>query len=129
MSLVARHLESNGIATLVLGSAIDIVEHCGVPRYLHSDFPLGNPCGTPYDSAMQQQIMQQALELLQNAKTPNSTARTPFVWSEDNSWRDDYAHVDNSNREKLRVKGEQRRQQQVGDKAAGQKRAAMIAET
>jgi len=40
VSLIARHLEANGIPTLIIGSAIDVVEHCGVPRYLHSDFPL-----------------------------------------------------------------------------------------
>jgi len=34
VSLVARHLETNGIPTVVLGCAKDIVEHCGVPRFL-----------------------------------------------------------------------------------------------
>ena len=38
-SLVARHLEANGIATVVMGCAKDIVEHAGVPRFLFSDFP------------------------------------------------------------------------------------------
>ena len=41
MSLVARHLESSGISTVVIGSARDIVEECGVPRFLFVDFPLG----------------------------------------------------------------------------------------
>ncbi len=38
-SLVARHLEANGIATVVMGCAKDIVEHAAVPRFLFSDFP------------------------------------------------------------------------------------------
>ena len=42
VSLVARLLEENGIATVVMGCAKDIVEHVGVPRLLFSDFPLGN---------------------------------------------------------------------------------------
>jgi D-proline reductase (dithiol) PrdB len=33
VSLVARHLETNGIPTVIVGSALDIVEHCGVPRF------------------------------------------------------------------------------------------------
>ena len=32
MSLVSRHLEANGIPTVVIGSARDIVEECGVAR-------------------------------------------------------------------------------------------------
>ncbi len=47
VSLIARHLEANGISTLVMGCAKDIVEHCGVPRFLFSDFPLGNSAGRP----------------------------------------------------------------------------------
>jgi D-proline reductase (dithiol) PrdB len=47
VSLAARHLEENGIATIVVGCAKDIVEYCGVPRFLFSDFPLGNAAGRP----------------------------------------------------------------------------------
>ena len=42
ISLHARYLEAHGIPTVVMGCAKDIVEHCGVPRFLFSDFPLGN---------------------------------------------------------------------------------------
>lgn len=128
VSLISRHLEANGIPTVIIGSAIDIVEHCGVARYVHSDFPLGNPCGKPYDGDMQLQIISQALSLLSDALEPRITQRTPFQWGDD-SWREDYAHIDDSNREELRLRGEQRRKQQEVDKAAGKTRAAMIAET
>jgi len=53
-SLIARHLEANGISTVVMGCAKDIVEHAEVPRFLFSDFPLGNstsPCCTPTAAA------------------------------------------------------------------------------
>ena len=49
VSLVARHLEANGISTVVMGCAKDIVEHAAVPRFLFSDFPLGNSAGKPHD--------------------------------------------------------------------------------
>ena len=128
MSLLARHLESNGIVTLIIGSAIDIVERCGAPRYLHNDFPLGNPCGVPYDEAMQLKIMQQGLALIEKAGQARTTQRTLHRWKDD-AWRRDYALIDDSNREELRLRGEHRRQQQVDDKAAGKPRAAMISDT
>ena len=52
-SLVARHLEAFGIPTVVMGCAKDIVEHAQVPRFLFSDFPLGNSAGKPHDVASQ----------------------------------------------------------------------------
>ena len=128
MCLIARHLEANGIATVVIGSALDIVTHCGVARYLHVDFPLGNPCGKPYDKPMHQAILKQALALFETATAANTVERTPFVWSEDNSWRDVYARVDDSNRERLRALGEERRQQQAVVKASGETRAPMISQ-
>src|SRR5690242_2425762 len=42
VGLAARALESEGIPAVVMGSAKDIVEYVGVPRFLFSDFPLGN---------------------------------------------------------------------------------------
>lgn len=94
MSLVARHLEANGIATVVLGSARDIVEHCGVPRFVFTDFPLGNPCGKPWDVAMQRDIVGIGLDLLDGARAPRTTVQSPFVWSADHSWRDRFMHIE-----------------------------------
>ena len=94
VSLVARHLEAHGIATVILGSARDIVEHCGVPRFVFTDFPLGNPCGKPYDVAMQRAIVGLGLDLLERASTARTTVQTPFVWSDDQSWRDDYMRIE-----------------------------------
>jgi hypothetical protein len=94
VSLVARHLEAHGIATVILGSARDIVEHCGVPRFVFTDFPLGNPCGKPYDAAMQRTIVGLGLDLLENAFVPRTTVQTPFVWSDDQTWRDNYMRIE-----------------------------------
>tara|TARA_B110000483_G_scaffold149311_1_gene177903 strand:- start:791 stop:1180 length:390 start_codon:yes stop_codon:yes gene_type:complete len=126
VGLVSRLLEANGIATVVMGSAMDIIVHCGVPRYLHSDLPLGNPCGVPFDSTMQEQILNQALLLLEEANSANSIVRSVAKWPGAPSWRDDYSKVDESNREALRLKGLQRRDQQETDRAKGITRSAMI---
>ena len=87
MSLVARHLEANGIPTVVVGAARDIVEQVGVPRYVFSDFPLGNPCGKPHDEETQRGILEVALTTLERAFAPRTTVQTPYRWSEDESWR------------------------------------------
>jgi D-proline reductase (dithiol) PrdB len=119
VSLAARHLEAAGIPTVILGSARDIVEHCGVPRFVFTDFPLGNPCGKPYDAEMQRAIVGYGIELLASARFPRTTVQTPFVWSEDQSWRDNYMRVDPANAEELRKAGEARRAARATARAEG----------
>ncbi len=116
MSLTARHLEENGIPTVVLGSARDIVEQSGVPRFLFTDFPLGNPCGAPWDVAMQTAILEMAFRMLETVALPRTTVQTPFSWPNDD-WRVRFMHVDESNRAGLREAGELRRAQQAVRKA------------
>ena len=123
VSLVARHLEADGIATVIVGSARDVVEHCGVPRFLFTDFPLGNPCGKPWDVEMQRRIVGEALDLLESATAPRTTVQTPFVWSEDSSWRERYARIDPRQAENLRKAGEARRAIQQRLKAEGRARS------
>ncbi len=119
MSLVARHLEANGIPTVIIGSALDIVEHCGVPRFLFTDFPLGNPCGHPWDRRMQEEIVRQALDLLVAAPGPRTTVKAPFTWkASDPGWRDRYGRVDPAERERLLALGDARRQQKAKAKAS-----------
>lgn len=124
MSLVSRHLEANGIATVVIGSARDIVEECGVARFLFSDFPLGNPCGKPYDAEMQRTIIGYALDLLETARLPRTTVQTPLRWSEDEAWKQNYARLDPEHIEALKRAGEKRRAQQQGAKAEGTARTS-----
>jgi D-proline reductase (dithiol) PrdB len=88
VSLVARHLEQHGIPTVVIATARDIVEHCGVARLVFTDFPLGNPCGEPYDEAMQRDIVSLALDLLENAEKPRTTKVAPYVWSKGDRWKE-----------------------------------------
>jgi len=88
VSLAARYLEEHGIPTVVLGCARDIVERCGVPRFVFSDFPLGNPTGRPYDLDMQREVLSLGLDLLVEATAPGTTVVTPYEWSADHSWKD-----------------------------------------
>jgi len=94
VSLVARHLEANGIPTVVMGCARDIVEHCGVARFLFSDFPLGNSCGKPHDVEMQRATLGMALDLLESASAPRTTVQTPFRWAPEAAWKRDFYRLD-----------------------------------
>ena len=109
MSLIARHLEENGLPTVIVGSALDIVEHAGVPRFLFTDFPLGNPCGHPWRRDMQRAIVAQALDVLATAQGPRTIVRAPYAWKDDPGWRDRYGRVDPAERARLLALGEQRR--------------------
>ncbi len=122
MSLTARHLEAAGIPTVILGSALDVVEHCGVPRFLFTDFPLGNPCGKPFDASMQEAITAQGIDLLESADGPRTTVRTPFRWGGDESWRDRYMEVRAEDLADLARRGEARRARRVREKAQGKAR-------
>lgn len=101
VSLVARHLEANGIPTVVMGCAKDIVEHAAVPRFLFSDFPLGNSAGKPHDVASQAFTLELALRVLETAPGPQTTVQSPLRWSEDASWKRDYSNADALSAEEL----------------------------
>ena len=122
MSLVARHLEAHGIPTVVIGSARDVVEGCGVPRFLFTNFPLGNPCGRPYDRDMQHRIVGYALDLLESATQPRTTVQTPFVWDGDASWKARYLRVEAGQAERLRKLGDARRAARRQTQRAGRVR-------
>ena len=93
ISLVARHLEANGIPTVVMGCAKDIVEHAAVPRFLFSDFPLGNSAGKPRDVPSQAFTLELALRVLETAPSAQTTVQSPLRWSADPSWKRDYNNV------------------------------------
>ena len=116
MGLVARALEAEGIATVVVGSGSDIVEHCGVPRFLFTDFPLGNPAGPPYDRAAQAAIAAQAFDLLESAKGSRTTVQAPQLWPDGEGWRRVYNYIGPENRDALRAEGAARRERQAADK-------------
>ena len=101
MSLVARHLEANGIPTVIMGCAKDIVEHCGVPRFLFSDFPLGNSAGRPFDLESQALTLELGLRVLETAPAARTTVQSPLRWQEDASWKLDFSNLDRMTPEQI----------------------------
>ena len=123
-SLLARHLEANGIATVVMGAAKDIVEYCGVPRFLFSDFPLGNAAAKPNDSSSRALNFELALSLLESATAARTTVQSPLIWSSDPSWKLDYSNLEklspeeimrlSEEAEKVRIAARELRMKSVG---------------
>lgn len=97
---------------MVVGSARDIVEEAGVPRFLFVDFPLGNPCGKPGDRKMQREIVELALRVAASAVAPRTTVQAEQRWGNDD-WRDAFMAVGDHNREALAKAGEARRAHQA----------------
>lgn len=93
-SLIARYLEAQGILTVVMGCAKDIVEHCGVPRFVFSDFPLGNGAGLPHNVVSQEATLELALRVLETAPAPRTTVQSPQRWPADPDWKLDYSNIE-----------------------------------
>jgi len=101
VSLVARHLEANGIPTVVMGCAKDIVEQVGVPRFLFGDFPLGNAAGRPNDRESQAFTIELALRVLESAPGPRTTVQSPLRWSDNPDWKLDYSNIERLSQEEI----------------------------
>ncbi len=110
VGLTARHLEASGIPTVILGSAIDIIKHCGVPRFYFVDFPLGNPCGKPYDLEMQRSIVGAALQLFETVSEPRTVVKDPNNWGT-HEWRQRYMEIKPEDRARMSRQGEERRRE------------------
>jgi hypothetical protein len=93
LALVARLLEASGVASVVMGCAKDIVEYVGVPRFVFSDFPLGNGAGRPHDVASQDATLALALALLETAPAARTTVQSPLRWSDSAEWKLDYCNI------------------------------------
>ena len=119
VSLTARVLEAAGISTVVIGSAFDIITTSGTPRFVYNDLPLGNPLGKPYDREMQKQTVEVALDLVAAENNSGIVVEMPFLWSADEAWKDNYARVDEDNREELLRMGDANRKQRALNQSKG----------
>ncbi len=125
MGLAARHLEANGIATVIMGCAKDIVEYVGVPRFLFSDFPLGNPAGRPNDPESQAITLELALRVLEAGPAPRTTVQSPLRWSADPAWKLDYSNIARLSPEEIaRRRAEFDRQKEIAKRVRAGSRTA-----
>jgi hypothetical protein len=91
--LVARYLEANGVPTMCLGSAFDVVESGRPPRATFVDYPLGHSAGKPFDPADQLGIIRAALHGLETMTQPGGIRVLPNSWDANQEWRQDAART------------------------------------
>jgi len=72
-----------------------------VPRFVFSDFPLGNAAGRPNDRASHEATLELALALLEAAPAPRTTVQSPLRWSGNADWKLDYCNVDRLSPEEI----------------------------
>ena len=84
-----------------MGCAKDIVEYVGAPRFLFSDFPLGNPAGKPHDPESQSSTLELALRVLEAAPAPRTTVQSPLRWSDNPDWKLDFSNIERLSAEEI----------------------------
>ncbi len=87
MCLIARYLEDRGIATLVMGTALDIVKFGAPPRAVFMDFPLGHGGGPAFDPDRQLAIARQAMAALESIREPGQIVPLEQIWPEGDAWK------------------------------------------
>ena len=79
--LIARHFENLGFPTLILGSALDILEAGQPPRAKFLNYPLGFESGKFEDKINQLEVVRQALSGFETIEKP-SILKMEFEWPE-----------------------------------------------
>ena len=85
--IIARHLEGNGIPTMCLGSALDILQSGQPPRATLVDYPLGHSAGKPFDADDKRAIVLAALQGLETITKPGEIRVLPNAWQATDEWR------------------------------------------
>ena len=79
--LIARHFENLGLPTLILGSALDILEAGQPPRAKFLNYPLGFESGKFEDKINQLEVVREALSGFETIEKP-SIQKMGFEWPE-----------------------------------------------
>jgi hypothetical protein len=66
VGLIAAEFEKRGISTVCIVLLRDIAERVRPPRALWVPYPHGYPLGAPNDAALQTNVIEQALALLES---------------------------------------------------------------
>lgn len=84
MCLIARHFESLGLPTLILGSALDILSAGKPPRARFVNYPLGFESGRFRDKADQLAVIREALkgfsDIAPSNIAPSNIVPMDFEW-------------------------------------------------
>lgn len=85
--LIARHLEAEGIPTMCMASALDIVRAGRPPRISFVDHPLGHTVGKPFDREGQLDIVRRGLSGIAGMTRAEQVEHLPSRWAETEDWK------------------------------------------
>jgi len=89
VGLIARAVETSGIPTISMSSALDITRAVKPPRSVFINFPLGHQTGKPHQPELQRNIVRDSLRAMVAMTTPGTIVTLPYVWDEkDDSWEE-----------------------------------------
>ena len=80
MPVLARSLESAGLATVTVTMMPDLAEKFRLARVIGVEFPFGHAFGMPDDPEMQLAVSRTAVALLDHASEPESRVDLPIEW-------------------------------------------------
>jgi len=81
--VLARLIEEAGIATVMVTMMPDLAAKFRLSRVVGVEFPFGHAFGMPGDAAMQRQVCEAALSLLEEAQGPESRVDLDIKWPVD----------------------------------------------
>ena len=90
--LLQRKLEESGISTVSISNSPGMTIRVAVPRAVFIQFPFGRLLGDVEDRGQQRKVCDDMLEMLRNAKEPNSYEHLNYDWPEQpevTKWRPD----------------------------------------
>lgn len=114
--IIARHLEAQGIPTMCLGSALDVLSAGRPPRATFVDYPLGHSAGKAFDRDDQYAVVRAAMLGFTQMVHPGEIVRLPNRWSTADDWKQMDAAPDRGDTRQPR--DETPRFQAPGDRAA-----------
>jgi D-proline reductase (dithiol) PrdB len=86
VGLVARAIETVGIANVCISLTKDLTVAVGAPRAVFVKWSLGHPLGEPHNSEQQRTVIFDALRLLISAETAGVITEPGYRWR-----REDYS--------------------------------------
>jgi hypothetical protein len=80
-------IEAQGIATLVAGTALDIMRRVTPPRAVFVDHPVGRTFGPPHDRRRNETVLARVLAELANFSQAGEIRDTGLQWAADGNRR------------------------------------------
>ena len=78
--MLARSLEANGLATILVTNMPYWAEKTGAPRTLAVEFPFGHMLGQPHNRELQLAVLREAFAGLETAVSPGTVVHSQLTW-------------------------------------------------